>query len=99
MSAMPPVDKYIFIEKPWQYLDIKMVEIYHVQMWKWIIMIFLCDMFSGARGMLQSRWVITGNHNGKKWWIVGGRCWEKKFLMAIKSIVIVFVPASRWDQK
>ena len=63
MSAMPPEDKYIFIEKPWQALDIKMVGIYHVQMWKWIVMIFLCDMFSGARGMLQSHCAITGNHS------------------------------------
>ena len=55
MPAMPPVDNYItiyiFIEKPWQALDIKMVVVYHVQMWKWIVMIFLCDI-SGAHGML-----------------------------------------------
>ena len=82
MSAMPPVDNYItiyiFIEKPWQALDITMVGVYHVQMWKWIVMIFLCDI-SGARGMLKS----LRNHrqsqrpNGKKWRIVGSRCWEK----------------------
>ena len=39
MSAMPPVDNYIsiyiLIEKPWQALDIKIVGVYHVQMWKW----------------------------------------------------------------
>ena len=55
MSAMPPVDNYvtiyIFIEKPWQALEITMVGVYDVQMWKWIVMIFLCDI-SGARGML-----------------------------------------------
>ena len=38
----------------WQTLDITMVGVYHVQMWKWIIIIFLCDIFSGARGMLKS---------------------------------------------
>ena len=85
MSAMPPVDSYItiyiFIEKPWQALDITMVGVYHIQMWKWIVMIFLCDI-SGARGMLKS----LHNHrqsqrlNGKKWRIVGGRCWEKSSL-------------------
>ena len=80
---MPPVDNYIsilvyFIEKPWQALDITMVGVY-VQMWKWIEMIFLCDIFSGTRGMLKS----LRNHrqsqrpNGKTWRIVGGRCWEK----------------------
>ena len=57
MSAMPPVDNYItiyiFIEKPWQALDITMVGVYHVQMWKWIVRIFLWDI-SGARGMLKS---------------------------------------------
>ena len=57
MSAMPPVDNYItiyiFIEKSWQALDITMVGVYHVQMWKWIVMMFLCDI-SGARGMLKS---------------------------------------------
>ena len=53
MSAMPPVDNYIFIENLWQALDITMVGVYHVQMWKWIVMIFLCDI-SGARGMLKS---------------------------------------------
>ena len=78
MSAMPPVDNYItiyiFIEKTWQDLDITMVGVYHVQMWKWIVMIFLCDI-SGARGVLKS----LRNHrqsqrpNGKKWRIVGGR--------------------------
>ena len=83
LSAMPPLDNYITmyisIEKPWQALDITMVGVYHVQMWKWIAMIFLCDIFSGARGMLKS----LCNHrqlqlpNGKKWQIVGGRCWEK----------------------
>ena len=42
----------------------------------------LCDIFSGARGMLKS----LRNHrqsqrpNGKKWRIVGGRCWEKNSL-------------------
>ena len=44
MSAIPPVDNYItiyLIEKPWQALDITMVGVYHVQMWKWIVMIFL----------------------------------------------------------
>ena len=85
MSVMPPVDNYItiyiFIEKPWQALDITMVGVHHVQMWKWIVMIFLCDI-SGARGMLKS----LRNHrqsqrpNGKKWRIVGGRCWEKNCL-------------------
>ena len=53
MSTMPPIDNnitiYIFIEKPWQALDITMVGVYHVQMWKWIVMIFLCDIVSGAR--------------------------------------------------
>ena len=40
MSAMPPVDNYItiyiFIEKPWQALDITMVvvHVYYIQMWK-----------------------------------------------------------------
>ena len=84
MSAMPPVDNYITIYnwKPWQALDITMVGVYHVQMWKWIVMIFLCDIFSGARGMLKS----LRNHrqsqrpDGKKWRIVGGRCWEKNCL-------------------
>ena len=85
MSAMPPVDNYItiyiFIEKPWQALDITMVGVHHVQLWKWIVMIFLCDI-SVARGMLKS----LHNHrqsqrpNGKKWRIVGGRCWEKNSL-------------------
>ena len=83
MSAMPPVDNYItyVIEKPWQTLDITMVEVYHVQMRKWIVMIFLCDIY-WARGMLTS----LRNHrpsqrlNGKKWRIVGGRCWEKNRL-------------------
>ena len=89
MSAMPlwrwPVDNYItiyiFIIKPWQALDIAMVGVYHVQMRKWIVMIFLCDI-SGARGMLKS----LRNHrqsqrpNGKKWRIVGGRCWVKDIL-------------------
>ena len=103
MSAMPPVDNYIpvyiFIEKPWQALDITMVGVYYVQMWKWILMIFLCDIFSGARGMLKP----LCNHrqlqrpNGNKWRIVGVRCWEKKFFMVMKSIAIEFVPASRWD--
>ena len=43
------------------------------------LIIFLCDIFSGARGMLKS----LRNHrqsqrpNGKTWRIVGGRCWEK----------------------
>ena len=83
MSAMPPVDNYItiyiFIEKPWQALDITMVWVYHVQMWKWIVMIFLCKI-SGARGMPKS----LRNHrqsqrpNRKKWRIDGGPCWEKK---------------------
>ena len=82
MLAKPPVDNYItiyiFIEKPWQALDITMVGVYHVQMWKWIVMIILCDI-SGAREMFKS----LRNHrqsqrpNGKKWRIVGGRCWEK----------------------
>ena len=87
-------------KKLWQALDITMVGVYHVQMWKRIVMIFLCDIFSGPRRMLKS----LRNHrqpqrlNGKKWRIVGGRCWEKKkSFMAIKSIAIVFVPASRWD--
>ena len=44
MSAMPPVDNnitiYNFIEKPWQALDITMIGVYHVQMWKWMVMIF-----------------------------------------------------------
>ena len=57
MSAMPPVDNYIniyiFIEKTWQALDITMVGVYHVQMWKWIVMIFSCDIY-GAHGMLRS---------------------------------------------
>ena len=85
MSAMPPVNNYItiyiFIEKPWPALDITMVGIYNVQMCKWIVMIFLCDI-SWARGMLKS----LRNHwqskrpNGKKWRIVGGRCWEKKIV-------------------
>ena len=41
-------DNYIsifFIEKPWQALDIKMVVVYHVQMWKWIVMIFYATYF------------------------------------------------------
>ena len=85
MSGMPPLDNYIticiFIEKPWQALDITMVGLYHVQMWKWIVMIFLCDI-SVARGMLKS----LRNHrqlqrpNGKKWRIFRGRCWEKNSL-------------------
>ena len=54
MSAMPSVDYYIFIEKTWQALNITTVGLYYVQMWKWIVMIFLCDIFSGARGMLKS---------------------------------------------
>ena len=40
------VDYYIFIEIPWQALNIPMVGLYNVQMWKWIVMIFLCDIFS-----------------------------------------------------
>ena len=98
MSAMPPVDNYIamyiFIEN--RGIDITMVGVYHVQMWKWIVKIFLCNI-SGAHGMLKS----LRNHrqsqrpNGKKWRIVGGRCWEKLFFMVIKSIAIEFVPASR----
>ena len=50
------VDYYItifFIEKPWQALNIAMLRLYYVQMWKWIVMIFLCDIFSGAGGMLK----------------------------------------------
>ena len=84
MSAMPPVDNYItiyiFIEKPWQALDITMVGVYHIETWKWIVKIFLCDI-SGARGMLKS----LRNHrqsqgpNGKKWRIVGGQA-EKKIV-------------------
>ena len=31
-----------------------MIGLYYVQMWKQIVMIFLCDIFSGARGMLKS---------------------------------------------
>ena len=45
---------YIFIEKPWQALNIAMVGLYYVQMGKGIVMIFLCDIFSGACGMLKS---------------------------------------------
>ena len=86
MSAMPTVDNYIiiyiFIEKPWQALDITMVGVYHIQMWKWIVMIFLCNIFSGARRMLKSLRIHQQSQrpNGKKWWIVGGQFLEKNSL-------------------
>ena len=31
-----------------------MVRLYYIQMWKRIVMIFSCDIFSGARGILKS---------------------------------------------
>ena len=45
---------YFCIERLRQALNIAMIGLYYVQMWKWIVMIFLCDIFSGARRMLES---------------------------------------------
>ena len=48
MSAMPPADNYISIfllKKTWQTLDIKMVVVYQIQMWNWIVMIFYATYF------------------------------------------------------
>ena len=45
-----------------QALNITMIGLYYVQMWKLIVMLFLCDIFSGARGMLKS----LCNHNSQR---------------------------------
>ena len=85
---MPPVDNYItiyiFIEKSWQALDITMVGVYHVQMWKWIVMMFLCDI-SGARGMLKS----LRNHRqstGRNGALLGADVEKKSLLWSLNQL-------------
>ena len=76
-----------------------MIGLYYVEMWKQIVMIFLCDIFSGARGMLKS---LRNHEIGSAacrqqqpeemsdcWW---GRMQRKiKSRMMIKYIAIEFV--------
>ena len=83
-----------------------MIGLYYVQMWKQIVMIFLCDIFSGARGRLKS----LHNHKAGSdacrqlqseemaemadcWW--GPMQRKTKSRMMLKYIAIEFVQAQQ----